>query len=62
MTGKELYRLLIQNGWKEVSSKGSHRKLRKENQTIILPIHTKELAKGTEKSIKKQANLKEKKQ
>lgn len=55
MTGKELYRFLLHNGWTEVSSKGSHRKLVKGNKILIVPYHTTELAKGTEKSILKQA-------
>lgn len=53
MTGKELYRLLVKEGWIEISAKGSHRKLVKGSKKLIIPYHTTELAKGTEKSILK---------
>lgn len=58
MTGKEIYKKLIGLGWMEVLSKGSHRKLRKGSKMVIVPYHTTELAKKTEHSIKKIANIK----
>lgn len=58
MTGKEIYKKLIRLGWVEVSSKGGHRKLRKNGVMLIVPYHTTELARKTEHSIKKIANLK----
>ena len=58
MTGKEIYRKLIKAGWIETTSKGSHRKLKKDGKIIIVPYHTTELAKGTERAIMKHAGLK----
>ena len=39
MRAKELIRLLKQNGWHEVSQKGSHLKMKKGEQIEIIPIH-----------------------
>ena len=54
ISGKELGKLFKKAGFKEVKGggKGSHMKLRKENQTVIIPDH-KELKKGLEKALKK---------
>ena len=59
MTPREMVRLLIQNGFVEVSQNGSHKKLFNEttNKTIIVPYHSKELKKGLEQSLLKQAGL-----
>ncbi|MBR3614166.1 MAG: type II toxin-antitoxin system HicA family toxin [Clostridia bacterium] len=40
MRAKELIKLLKQNGWHEVSQKGSHLKMKKGEQTEIIPIHS----------------------
>lgn len=60
MTPKEAARLLEQNGFAFVSSNGSHRKYynAETNKTAIIPFHSKELKKGTEQNILKQAGLK----
>lgn len=60
MTPREIIKLLNQNGFIEMSQNGSHKKLfnEKMNKTIIVPYHSKELKKGTEQSILKQAGLK----
>lgn len=39
MRAKELIKLLKQNGWHEVSQKGSHLKMKKGDQIEIIPIH-----------------------
>lgn len=39
MRAKELIKLLKQNGWHEVPQKGSHLKMKKGDQTEIIPIH-----------------------
>lgn len=59
MTPKEIIKLLKKNGYEQISSNGSHRKLynRNTNKTIIVPFHNKDLKIGTEKSILKQADL-----
>ena len=49
---KKLKRL----GFEYVSQKGSHRKYKKEDKTVIVPMHS-EIAKGTLKSILLQAGL-----
>lgn len=40
MRAKELIKLLKQNGWREVSQKGSHLKMKKGEQVEIIPIHS----------------------
>ncbi len=59
MKPREMIKLLQDNGFIEVSQNGSHKKMFREktNTTIIVPIHSKELKKGTEKAILKQAGL-----
>lgn len=59
MKPREMIKLLQDNGFVEVSQNGSHKKMVREktNTTIIVPIHSKELKKGTEKAILKQAGL-----
>lgn len=60
LTPKEMVRLLEKNGFTILTQKGSHLKLKNEKtgkQTIV-PIHAKELGKGLEQQILKQAGLK----
>lgn len=54
-SGKELIKLFQKKGFELVKGqgKGSHRKLRKGNKTVIIPDH-KELKKGLEKALLKQ--------
>ncbi len=60
VSGKEVVKALSKIGFKHVRTKGSHAILNKETDkgkiTIPVPLH-KELAKGTLKSIIKQAGL-----
>ncbi len=60
MTPKDMIKLLKANGFIEISSQGSHRKLYnpKTNRTVIVPFHSKDLKKGTEQGILKDAGLK----
>lgn len=60
MKPRELVKLLIDNGFEEKSQNGSHKKLfnPKTNKTIIVPIHSKELKRGTEQGILKEAGIK----
>ena len=59
MTGKELKKLLLKNGWEIVRINGSHHIFEKTGETIVLPIHSnKDLKKGLELAILKQAGLK----
>ena len=59
MKDKDLYKLLLQNGWQEVSVKGSHHKLRKGNKTEMIPVHGKDVPKGLLNAILKRTGLKE---
>lgn len=61
LTPKEMIRLLLQNGFVYVkSNNGSHQKYFNPqwNITVAVPLHTKELKKGLEQAILKQAGLK----
>ncbi len=60
MKPKEMIKLLEKKGFEQVGSNGSHRKMQnKATGTIcIVPYHNKDLAKGTEQNILKQAGLK----
>jgi len=60
MTSKEMIKFLKKNGFKEMSQNGSHIKMKNEEtkRTVIIPYHAKELKKGMEQAILKQAGLK----
>lgn len=61
LTPKEMIKLLKQNGFEEVRQKStSHKAMRNPitgKQTIV-PMHSKDLPKGLEQAILKQAGLK----
>ena len=56
VSGAEVVKALITAGFVEVSQRGSHRKLRHSNATVIVPMH-KELASGTLRSIIRQSGM-----
>lgn len=60
MTPREIIKLLEANGFEQISANGSHRKFKNEHngKIVIVPYHSKELKKGTEQNILKQAGLK----
>lgn len=58
MKDKELLRLLQRSGWKIDRINGSHYILVKDNQTVSLPVHGKDMKKGLETAILKKAGLK----
>lgn len=60
LTPKQMIKLLKKNGFKIVSQNGSHVKLRNEEikRQIIVPCHSKEMKKGLEQAILKEAGLK----
>lgn len=64
MTPREMIKLLTKNGFIEVNSVGSHRKLfnPETNRTTVVPFHNKSMSKGLEQAILKQAGLKDKKE
>ena len=60
-TAKELRKMLEADGWYFVRQKGSHAQFKhpiKKNLTTI-PIHDKDMKKGTAASVLRQAELKE---
>ena len=60
MTPKEMVKLLKKNGFEVVSQNGSHVKLKisENGRTVIVPYHSKDLKKGLEQGLLKQAGLK----
>ncbi len=60
MTSKEMITFLKKNGFEIISQNGSHVKMRNPNtgKTVIVPYHSKDLKKGMEQAILKQAGLK----
>lgn len=60
ITPKQMIKLLKKNGFKILSQNGSHVKLRNEKtqRQVIVPYHSKEMKKGLEQAILKEAGLK----
>lgn len=60
MTSMEMIKYLRKNGFETVSQNGSHVKMRNSQtgKTVIIPYHSKNLKKGMEQAILKQAELK----
>ncbi len=59
MTSREMITLLQKNGFSVISQNGSHVKLvnKSTGKTVIVPYHCKDLKKGLEQAILKQAGL-----
>lgn len=55
MTPRQMIKLLIKNGFVEVKQNGSHKKMfhPQKKITTIVPMHSKDLEKGTEQAILK---------
>jgi predicted RNA binding protein YcfA (HicA-like mRNA interferase family) len=59
VTGKQLIKLLQQNGWRLDRVEGSHHILTKGDRTVSLPVHgSKDLGKGLLHALMKQGGLK----
>lgn len=60
MNPKEMIKHLQKNGFEIISQNGSHMKLKNHEtgKTVIVPYHSKDLKKGLEQAILKQAGLK----
>lgn len=60
MTSQEMIKYLKANGFVVISQNGSHVKLNNPTtgKTVIVPYHSKDLKKGMEQAILKQAGLK----
>lgn len=46
MKDKDFLKLLIQDGWVLKNVEGSHHKLEKDNEIVIVAIHGKDIKKG----------------
>lgn len=59
-TPKQMVKLLKQSGFIKVCQRGSHLLMKnfETGKVTTVPMHSKELAKGTEEAILKQAGLK----
>lgn len=59
MTSKELIKLIKKDGWYQVAQKGSHAQFKHpvKKGRVTIPVHSGDMAKGTEKSILKQTGL-----
>lgn len=57
---KEMERIILADGWVFKSQEGSHKHYTHPTKTgkVTIPFHGKDLTKGTENSILKQAGLK----
>ena len=58
MRDRDLLRLLLRNGWKEVHVRRSRHKLRKGTQSEIILVHGKDVPTGLLNSIRKRTELK----
>ncbi|MBD5444872.1 MAG: type II toxin-antitoxin system HicA family toxin [Lachnospiraceae bacterium] len=60
MTSSEMLKYLKKNGFVIISQNGSHIKLKNPytQKAVIVPYHARELKKGMEQAILKQAGLK----
>ena len=60
MTPKEMISFLQKAGYVILSQNGSHGKMRNQDsgRTVVVPYHSKDLKKGLEQAILKQAGLK----
>lgn len=60
MRPKDMIKLLEKNGFDVISQNGSHVKLKnpETGKQVIIPLHNRDMKKGMEQSILKQAGLK----
>jgi len=59
MSSNEIIKLIEADGWYEISQRGSHKSFEHPHKTgkVTVPANRKDLPKGTEISILKQAGL-----
>lgn len=59
ITGRIVLKLFRLKGWKFISQRGSHVKIRKDAITLIIPVHGKRtLGKGLIRALEKQSGEK----
>ncbi len=56
-TSDEVVKILNKMGFSTLSQKGSHKKLSNGKKKLIVPMHKKDLKKGTLKGILEQGNI-----
>lgn len=55
LSGKNMLKLYLKNGWIKVRQKGSHATLSKEGRRAqTIPVHNKDLGKGLERKLLKE--------
>lgn len=52
-----MVKLLLRNGWIVDRVNGSHHTMKKNDKTIVIPVHSKDLGKGLERKILKEAGV-----
>lgn len=57
MKDKDLLKLLLSNGWEIKRVKGSHHMLKKDGESIVIPIHGRDMKIGLLKEILKKTGL-----
>ncbi len=57
MKDKDLLAILLKSGWRIDRINGSHHILVKGSDTLSVPVHGKDMAKGLEAAIKKKAGI-----
>jgi predicted RNA binding protein YcfA (HicA-like mRNA interferase family) len=57
LSSRDIIQVLQKNGFALISQKGSHKKFKKGNRTVIVPDPKKEIPRGTFSSIVRQAGL-----
>ena len=58
MKDKDLLKLLLKNGWKDVRQQGSHHRLKKYDQVEVIVVHGKDVPIGLLNAILKRTGLK----
>jgi len=58
MTGKEMLKLYLKNGWTLDHVTGSHHIVINGKSSVCIPVHRKELKKGTEQKLLKLGGFK----
>ncbi|MDH5541508.1 MAG: type II toxin-antitoxin system HicA family toxin [Nitrospinota bacterium] len=57
LNGKNTVKALVRAGFKELRQSGSHKILKKDNFRVTVPMHSRDLKKGTLNNIIEQAGL-----
>ena len=58
MKDKDLLKLLLKNGWKDVRQRDSHHRLKKDDQVEVITVHGKDVPIGLLNTILKRTGLK----